>query len=92
MAKLPEFDIRDVDLLVDRAKAAWYAVITNMPAAEAQDYEDMLAECIALRTKFLVWLPALVHADEALGVNLLDMTFLSRVRFSHERGKLILEQ
>jgi len=36
--------------------------------------------------------PALVHADEALGVNLLGMTFLSRVRFSHERGKLILEQ
>jgi aspartyl protease family protein len=36
--------------------------------------------------------PALVHADDALGVNLLGMTFLSRVRFSHERGKLILEQ
>ena len=36
--------------------------------------------------------PALVHSDEALGVNLLGMTFLSRVRFSHERGKLILEQ
>ena len=36
--------------------------------------------------------PALVHSDEALGVNLLGMTFLSRVRFSHERGKLVLEQ
>ena len=36
--------------------------------------------------------PALVPSDEALGVNLLGMTFLSRVRFSHERGKLILEQ
>ena len=36
--------------------------------------------------------PALVHADEALGVNLLGMSFLSRVRWTHERGKLILEQ
>src|SRR5262245_26333183 len=36
--------------------------------------------------------PALVHSDDALGVNLLGMTFLSRVRFSHERGKLVLEQ
>jgi aspartyl protease family protein len=35
---------------------------------------------------------ALVHADDALGVNLLGMTFLSRVRWTHERGKLILEQ
>jgi aspartyl protease family protein len=36
--------------------------------------------------------PALVHADEALGVNLLGMSFLSRVRFTHDRGKLVLEQ
>jgi aspartyl protease family protein len=35
---------------------------------------------------------ALVHPDEALGVNLLGMSFLSRVRWTHERGKLILEQ
>src|SRR5262245_11540084 len=35
---------------------------------------------------------ALVHAEGALGVNLLGMSFLSRVRFSHDRGKLILEQ
>jgi aspartyl protease family protein len=37
-------------------------------------------------------LPALVSPDEALGVNLLGMSFLSRVRWTHERGKLILEQ
>jgi len=37
-------------------------------------------------------LPALVTPDEALNVNLLGMSFLSRVRWSHERGKLILEQ
>jgi aspartyl protease family protein len=36
--------------------------------------------------------PALVHPDEALGVNLLGMSFLSRVRWTHDRGKLILEQ
>jgi aspartyl protease family protein len=35
---------------------------------------------------------ALVHADEALGVNLLGMSFLSRVRWTHARGKLVLEQ
>ena len=37
-------------------------------------------------------LPALVSPDEALGVNLLGMSFLSRVRWTHERCKLILEQ
>jgi len=36
--------------------------------------------------------PALAHSDEALGVNLLGMSFLSRVRWTHERGKLIIEQ
>jgi aspartyl protease family protein len=37
-------------------------------------------------------LPALVVPDEALSVNLLGMSFLSRVRWSHERGRLVLEQ
>jgi aspartyl protease family protein len=36
--------------------------------------------------------PALVHPDETLGVNLLGMSFLSRVRWTHERGRLVLEQ
>jgi aspartyl protease family protein len=36
--------------------------------------------------------PALVHPDESLGVNLLGMSCLSRVRWTRERGKLILEQ
>jgi aspartyl protease family protein len=35
---------------------------------------------------------ALVQPDSALGVNLLGMSFLSRVRWTHERGKLVLEQ
>ena len=37
-------------------------------------------------------LPALVSPDEALGVNLLGMSFLSRVRWSHDHGNLIIEQ
>jgi len=37
-------------------------------------------------------LPALIIPDNMLNVNLLGMTFLSRLRWSHERGKLMLEQ
>ena len=35
---------------------------------------------------------ALVVPDEALSTNLLGMTFLSRVKWSHDRGRLVLEQ
>jgi aspartyl protease family protein len=35
---------------------------------------------------------ALVVPDEALKVNLLGMTFLSKVKWTHERGRLVLEQ
>jgi aspartyl protease family protein len=34
----------------------------------------------------------LVHPDASLGVNLLGVSFLSRLRWTHERGKLVLEQ
>ena len=37
-------------------------------------------------------LPAFVHPDEALGVNLLGMSFLSHLRWTHDRGRLVLEQ
>jgi aspartyl protease family protein len=37
-------------------------------------------------------LRALVVPDEALNVNLLGMSFLSRVRWTHESGRLTLEQ
>jgi aspartyl protease family protein len=37
-------------------------------------------------------LPALITPDEALGVNLLGMSFLSRVRWSHDHGNLVIEQ
>jgi aspartyl protease family protein len=36
--------------------------------------------------------PALVVPDDALSVNLLGMSFLSRVRWQYERGQLVLEQ
>ena len=35
---------------------------------------------------------ALVVPDESLSVNLLGMTFLSRVKWTHDRGRLVLEQ
>src|SRR5262249_20091394 len=35
---------------------------------------------------------AFVIPDDALGVNLLGMSFLSRVKWSHDRGRLVLEQ
>ena len=35
---------------------------------------------------------ALIVPDRALGVNLLGMSFLSRVKWVHERGQLVLEQ
>jgi aspartyl protease family protein len=35
---------------------------------------------------------ALVHPDSALSINLLGMTFLSKVRWTHDRGRLVLEQ
>ena len=36
--------------------------------------------------------PAIIHSNDGLSVNLLGMSFLSRVRWTHERGKLVLEQ
>jgi len=35
---------------------------------------------------------AVMVADEALSTNLLGMTFLSRIKWTHDRGKLVLEQ
>jgi aspartyl protease family protein len=35
---------------------------------------------------------ALVHPDRALKVNLLGMSYLGRVRFAHEHGRLVIER
>lgn len=68
MAKLPEFEIRYVDNLVDYAKGAWYAYVTNLPAADPRDLTEYMAEVASLRGKMLMWAAPLVGAgkfDEA---------------------------
>jgi len=35
---------------------------------------------------------AMVMPDQALGVNLLGMSFLSRVKFAYDRGRMVIEQ
>ena len=35
---------------------------------------------------------AFVIPDELLSTNLLGMSFLSRVKWTHDRGRLVLEQ
>ena len=35
---------------------------------------------------------AIVMPDEGLSTNLLGMSFLSRVKWTHDRGRLVLEQ
>jgi hypothetical protein len=64
MAKLPEFDIRHVDNLVDYAKGAWYAYVTNLPAADPRDLTEYMAEVAALRSKMLMWAAPLVGAGK----------------------------
>jgi hypothetical protein len=64
MARLPEFDISNVDRLVVRAKAAWFSVITNLPEPEPKDFDEMLRECEAIRETLLVWAGPLVHANK----------------------------
>jgi hypothetical protein len=64
MAKLPEFDIRNVDCLEDRAKAAWYAFIVNLPEPEPKDFQQMFEECKVLRATLLTWAEPLVFAGQ----------------------------
>jgi hypothetical protein len=61
MAKLPEFEIRCVDNLVDYIKATWYAYVTNLPEPEPADAEQMIQEVAALRAKLLRWAGPLVE-------------------------------
>jgi hypothetical protein len=64
MAKLPEFDIRHVDNLVDYAKGAWYAYVTNLPVADPRDLTEYLTEVSSLRSKMLMWAAPLVGAGK----------------------------
>jgi aspartyl protease family protein len=70
---------RDYNVRVATANGMTRAALVQLATVEIGD--------ITVRN-----VPALVHPDEALGVNLLGMSFLSRVRWTHERGKLIIEQ
>jgi aspartyl protease family protein len=70
---------RDYNIRVSTANGITRAALIQLQRVEV---EDIVVRDVA----------ALVQPDEALGVNLLGMSFLSRVRWTHERGKLILEQ
>jgi hypothetical protein len=60
IAKLAEFEIRHVDNLVDYAKAAWYAYVTNLPAPEQADSARLIMEVVELRSMLLLWAAPLV--------------------------------
>ena len=64
MKALPEFDMRNVDELVDRAKASWFVAITNLPAPEPKDFQSMLDEATALRQHLLTWAAPLVSSQK----------------------------
>ena len=70
---------RDYSIKISTANGAGRAALVQLGMVEVGD--------IVVRQ-----VPALIVPDEALNVNLLGMSFLSRVRWSHERGQLILEQ
>ncbi len=59
-ARLPEFDIKNVDNLKDYAVAAWYVYITNLPEPEPVEADALIAEVGTLRSKFLMWSVPLV--------------------------------
>ena len=68
MAKLPEFDVRNVDKLLDYAKATWFVYVTNLPTPEPSEAATLFDEVAALRGKLLMWARPLVgagHFDEA---------------------------
>ena len=55
MAKLPEFDIRSADNLIDYAKATWYTYVNNLPPPEPSDSAQLMNETAELRAKLLMW-------------------------------------
>ena len=60
----------------------------DAPELEDAEYDQLFRRLVALEAAF----PALITPDNALAVNLLGMSFLSHVRWTHEHGKLTLEQ
>src|SRR5512145_1739679 len=51
MAALPEFDVRNVDNLLDYGMAAWYCYVTNLPMPEPDDAALLISEVAELRAK-----------------------------------------
>lgn len=74
MAKLPEFEVRAVDKLVDYAKAAWFAYVTNLPAPESADATAMMTEVGELRAKLLMWAAPLAASGK------MDATALAKIK------------
>ena len=70
---------RDYTVLMQTANGVGRAARVHLNRVEIED--------ITVRD-----IDALVVPDRQLGVNLLGMSFLSRVKWSHERGRLVLEQ
>ncbi len=63
LAELPEYDIRNVDGLVDYATAAWYVFVTNLGDAKPEQFSSLLEECTALRARLLNWAEPLAAED-----------------------------
>ena len=68
IAKLPEYDMSNVDKLVDYAKATWFIYLTSQPPLPPAELDALLREAADLRAKLLMWAAPLVgagHFDEA---------------------------
>jgi hypothetical protein len=74
MAKLPEFDIRAADNLVDYAKATWFTYVNNLPAPEPADSAQLMNETAELRAKLLMWAAPLV------GAGMFDQAAVAKIR------------
>lgn len=60
IARLPEFETKNVDNLKDYTVAAWYVYITNLPQPEPAEADALITEVGTLRSKFLMWSVPLV--------------------------------
>lgn len=55
MATLPDFNMRNVDLLRDYVIAGWYLYVTNLPIPEPAEADALIAEVNAFAAKFALW-------------------------------------
>ncbi len=102
MAELPTCDVRDLDELGDRAKAAWYVAVTKLPETEPEDFQALLAECETLRAHLLAWAAPLVlvgkfekiaidqiqtgSSKKRLASDVVSLVALSRTKWTAIRG------